>query len=80
MPSAWVMSTMSGGCQSVMNPGCVSVCTADGCSDVALALIHSSLISKSAPICWSVLMAVTMRSWLQPPTRTSPPVMSPATR
>ena len=40
------MSTMSGGCQSVMNPGWVSVCTADGCSDVALALIHSSLISS----------------------------------
>ena len=46
MPSAWVISTMSGGCQSVMNPGWVSVCTADGRSDVALALIHSSLISS----------------------------------
>ena len=66
MPSAWVMSTMSGGCQSVMNPGWVSVCTADGRSWAALALIHSSLMSKSAPIRWSVLMAVTMRSWLQP--------------
>ena len=80
MPSAWVMSTMRGGCQSVMNPGCVSVCTADGWSDVALALIQSSLISSVAPICWSVLIAVTMRSWLQPWTRTSPPVISPATK
>ena len=30
MPSAWVIRTMRGGCQSVMNPGWVSVCTADG--------------------------------------------------
>ena len=30
MPSAWVINTMRGGCQSVMNPGWVSVWTAAG--------------------------------------------------
>ena len=81
MPSAWVMSTISGGCQSVMNPGWVSVCTAAVRSpSSALAEIHSSVISNRAPIFCSVSMAVTSRSWAQPPTRTRPPVMSPATR
>ena len=79
MPSAWVISTMSGGCQSVMNPGWVSVCTAAGRSpSSALAEIHSSVISNRAPIFCSVSMAVTRRSWAQPATRTCPPVIRPA--
>ena len=81
MPSAWVMSTNSGDCQSVMNPGWVSVWMAMARRPSgALALIQSSLMSSSAPMRCSVEMAVTMRSWAHPPTRTCPPVTRPATR
>ncbi len=81
MPSAWVNSTISGCCQSVMNPGWVSVCTAAARRPPgADAVIHSSVISNCAPIRASVVIAVTSRSCGQPCTRTSPPVISPATR
>ena len=81
IPSAWVNSTISGCCQSVMNPGWVSVCTAAGRSpDGAEAVIHSSVMSICAPILASVVIAVTSRSCGQPCTRTSPRVISPAAR
>jgi len=81
MPSAWVNSTISGCCQSVMNPGCVSVCTAAARSPSgADAVIHSSVMSICAPIRASVVIAVTRRSCGQPCTRTSPRLISPATR
>ena len=81
MPSAWVISTNSGDCQSVMNPGWVSVWMAMARRpSPAWALIQSSLISSSAPIRCSVEMAVTIRSCAQPATRTCPPVTRPATR
>ena len=81
IPSAWVNSTISGCCQSVMNPGWVSVCTAAGRSPAgADAVIHSSVMSSWAPMLASVVIAVTSRSCGQPCTRTSPRVISPATR
>jgi hypothetical protein len=43
-------------------------------------VIHSSVISNLAPIRASVVIAVTSRSCGQPCTRTSPRVISPATR
>ena len=81
IPLACVNSTISGCCQSVMKPGWVSVCTAAGCSPSgADAVIHSSVMSNRVPIRARVVIAVTSRSWGQPCTRTSPPVMRPATR
>ena len=81
MPAAWVNSTTRGVCQSVMNPGCVSVCTAAGRSPFgAEARMNSSVISNCAPMRFSVVIAVTNRSSAQPCTRTSPPVTNPATR
>ena len=81
MPSAWVNSTISGVCQSVMKPGCTSVCTAAARSrSGADAVMPSSSTSTWAPILIKVVMAVTSRSWAQPTTRTWPPVSSPATR
>ena len=79
MPWAWVMRTMRGGCQSVMKPGWVSVCTAAVRRRSALAEIHSSVISKRAPIFCRVSMAVTSRSWPHPAT-TAPPGHEPGHR
>jgi hypothetical protein len=79
-PLHCVKSTTRGDCQSVMNPGWVSVCTTAGRSSLASVATHSSVISKRAPMRCSVEMAVTSRSWAQPCTRTRPPVTSPATR
>jgi len=76
-----VNSTISGVCQSVMNPGWVSVSTAAGDRPSgAEAISHVSVISKRAPMRDSVVIAVTSRSWAQPATFTAPPVSRPATR
>ena len=81
MPSAWVKSTISGVCQSVMKPGCTSVCTAAARSPSgADAVMPTSSTRTEAPILIRVVMAVTRRSCWQPTTLTSPPVSRPATR